>query len=231
VRILILEGGEPLLWKDKNHTVNDIIREAKKYFFCVGVTSNGTLPLDVESDIIWVSIDGLQETHDKLRGKSFEKIIDHLKVSKHPKIIANITVNKLNQQEITPLVKFLAPLVQGITMQFFYPYPESADLLLSWKEREQVLDTFMELKRAGYPISDSFAALEALKKNTWKCEGWMIANVEPNGIFDHGCYLKNRTKDENPCELCGFAAHTEISLAYQFNLQAIRAGRKILGIF
>lgn len=231
IRILILEGGEPLLWKDESHTVGDIVREAKKYFFSVGVTTNGTLPLDVDTDIIWVSIDGLKETHDRLRGKSFERIIENIKASKHPKIIANITVNKLNQHEIIPLVKFLAPLVQGITMQFFYPYQESEDLLLSWEERAKVLDTFIDLKKAGYSISDSVAALEALKKNTWTCEGWMIANVEPDGTFDQGCYLKNRTTDENPCELCGFAAHTEISLAYQFNLQAIMAGKKILGIF
>jgi len=59
----------------------------------------------------------------------------------------------------------------------------------------------------------------------------MIANIEPDGSFSQGCYLQNRTTDDNPCKLCGFAAHTEISLAYQLHWSAIMAGKDILGIF
>lgn len=231
VRILILEGGEPLLWKDDTYNINDVIREAKRYFFCVGVTTNGTLPIANEADVVWVSIDGLQETHDRLRGKSFEKIITNIKASKHPKIIANITINKENISEIPALIKFLSSLVKGITIQFFYPYHESEDFLLSWQEREDVLEKLISLKREGYAVSDSVSALRALMKNTWKCEPWMMANVEPDGTINHGCYLKNRTEEVDPCKLCGFAAHTEISLAYQLNISAILAGKDILKIF
>ncbi len=231
IRILILEGGEPLLWKDGSREIKDVVTEARKYFYCVGVTTNGTLPLNIPTDIIWVSIDGLKETHDNLRGKSFDGIIENIRNSNHPKIFANITINRLNHLEIPKLVKFLAPLVKGITVQFFYPYPESEDLRLTWAERALVLDQLIGLKREGYPVTDSVSALEALKANTWTCEPWMIANVEPDGAFNHGCYLKNRTMDDNPCTLCGFAAHTEISMAYQLNVFAIMAGKEILGIF
>lgn len=231
VRILILEGGEPMLWKDGGHGISDVVREAKRYFYCTGVTTNGTLPLDVASDIIWVSIDGLKETHDRLRGQSFDRIIDNIRKSSHPKIFANITINKLNQQEISHLIKYMAPIVKGITIQFFYPYPESEDLLLTWPERARVLDQLVELKQEGYPLTDSILALRTLRDNSWACEPWMIANVEPDGTFNHGCYLKNRTIDENPCRFCGFAAHTEISLAYQLHWSAIMSGKEILGIF
>jgi len=231
IRVLILEGGEPLLWKDSDRTVKDIVREARKHFFCVGVTTNGTLPLDVGADILWVSIDGLRETHDRLRGESFNRIIDNIRSSKHPKIFANITINRINHREIPALVRFLAPLVRGITIQFFYPYPESEDLLLTWEERAEILDKLIKLKKVGYPVSDSIPALEKLKQNTWVCEPWMIANIEPDGSFNQGCYLQNRTTDDNPCKLCGFAAHTEISLAYQLHWSAIMAGKDILGIF
>lgn len=231
VRIIILEGGEPLLWQDGGRTLKDVVREAKKYFFCVGVTTNGTLPLDTGPDITWVSIDGLRDTHDRLRGRSFDRIIENIRESAHPRVFANITLNRLNIGEITELIKFLAPLVKGITIQFFYPYPESEDLLLTWDERSAVLNELIGLKKAGYPVSDSILALETLKDNSWACEPWMIANVEPDGSFSHGCYLKNRTRDKNPCNLCGFAAHAEISLAYQLNWQAIMAGKEILGLF
>jgi len=220
-----------MVWKDGGHGIGDIVREAKKYFYCVGVTTNGTLPLDVGSDIVWVSIDGMKETHDRLRGSSFERIITNIKNSTHPKIFANVTINRKNYDEIPDLVRFVAPLVKGITVQFFYPYPESEDLLLPWDERVKILDELIKLKRAGYPLTDSFLTLEALKANSWECEPWMIANVEPDGTFNQGCYLKNRTPDENPCRLCGFAAHVEISLAYQLRWSAIIAGKEILGIF
>ncbi len=231
IRIVILEGGEPLLWKDENHDINDIFREARKYFFCVGVTTNGTLPLDIPSDIIWVSIDGLRDTHDRLRGTSFDRIINNIQKSKHPKIFANITINRLNHNEVPEIIKFLTPLVKGITIQFFYPYPESEDLLLTWEERAKAIDILICLKKEGYPVTDSVLALETLKNNSWVCEPWMIANVEPDGTFNQGCYLRNRTVDDNPCRLCGFAAHTEISLAYQLHWSAIVAGKEILGIF
>ena len=231
IRILILEGGEPLLWKDGKRKINDVVMLAKKYFWAVGVTTNGTLPLELDTDIVWVSIDGLQETHDTLRGKSFEKIIANIKASRHQKIFANITINSANYLELKQLVEFLTPLVKGITIQFFYPYEESENLLLTWPQRALAIDTLIELKKAGYPISDSVLALETLKNNTWKCEPWMLANVDPDGSINYGCYLKNRVNASDPCTLCGFAAHTEISLAYQLHPSAIMAGQKILGIF
>lgn len=231
IRIVILEGGEPLLWRDGDKTVHDVVAEAKKYFFNIGVTTNGTLPLDVKTDIVWVSIDGLRDTHNTLRGNSFDRIIAHIKESTHPKIFANITINRLNHREMPALVRFLKPLVRGITIQFFYPYPESEDLALTWAERAEVLDELINLKEEGFPLTDSVLALNALKDNKWQCEPWMIANVEPDGTFNQGCYLKNRTPDDHPCNLCGFAAHTEISLAYQLHWEAIMAGKTILNIF
>ena len=231
IRILILEGGEPFLWRDGSYTISDLVLEAKKHFFCVGITTNGTLPLDADTDIVWVSIDGLRETHNRLRGESFDRIIGNIRSSKHPKVFVNITINRINHREIVPLIKMLSPLVRGITIQFFYPYPESEDLLLTWEERVEVLEELIGLKKKGYPVSDSIPALEKLKNNKWVCEPWMIANIEPDGSFHQGCYLQNRTTDVNPCRLCGFAAHTEISLAYQLHWSAIMAGQEILGIF
>ena len=72
VRIMIFEGGEPFLWKDDRFDIRSIVNEAKNLFFNVGITTNGTLPIDINSDIVWVSIDGLKETHNKIRGDCFD---------------------------------------------------------------------------------------------------------------------------------------------------------------
>ncbi|HNR52741.1 MAG TPA: radical SAM protein, partial [Deltaproteobacteria bacterium] len=59
-RIVIFEGGEPLLWKDGEYSFRDLVHLARRSFLCVGATTNGTLPLDAPTDVLWVSIDGLK---------------------------------------------------------------------------------------------------------------------------------------------------------------------------
>ena len=36
VRILLIEGGEPFLWRDGPYHLQDVVNEAKKYFLSVG---------------------------------------------------------------------------------------------------------------------------------------------------------------------------------------------------
>lgn len=226
VRILIFEGGEPFLWKDGNYDIRDIVKEARKLFFSVGITTNGTFPIDADADIIWVSIDGLKETHDRLRCNSFDKAIANLETSAHPRIFAHITINTLNWKEIPELVQFLKNKVKGITIQFHYPYQEGEkDLSLTSDQHQAVLDNLIQLKKQGLPVANSYTCLKALKENKWKCHPWMIASVEPDGTITHGCYVKNR--GTIACDKCGFSAHTEISLAYSGVLEAILLGNRI----
>lgn len=228
VRILIIEGGEPFLWRDGDHDLGSVVEEAKKLFFSVGVTTNGTFPIDVDPDIVWVSIDGLRETHDRIRGPSYERAMANIEASSRPRIFAHVTINSLNWHEIPELVALLAGKVQGITVQFHYPYPEvEHDLFLPLEQRKQVLDGLIGMKRQGLPVADSFACLNALKDNRWKCRPWMIASVDPDGRLTHGCYVKNR--GEISCERCGFSAHTEISLAFGGSIESLLVGRRIFG--
>jgi MoaA/NifB/PqqE/SkfB family radical SAM enzyme len=44
VRLLILEGGKPFLWRDGEHALKDIVSQAKRLFFSMGITTNGTSP-------------------------------------------------------------------------------------------------------------------------------------------------------------------------------------------
>ncbi len=227
VRLCILEGGEPFLWRDGPHGLEDVVELARRLFFCTGVVTNGLLPIETSADAVWVSIDGLRESHDYNRGPTFDRVIEHIQASRHPRLMANVTINRRNWTEITALVEFLAGKVKGITIQFYYPYAGTEDLFLPFAERRQVLNRLIELKRAGYPIADSVGALRALRDNRWRCFSWLISSVEPDGQIALGCYLKNRAAVH--CERCGFAAHTEISMAYNGSLGAIRAGQAIFG--
>lgn len=71
VPVLILSGGEPLLRPD----IFEISHKAKQMGFYVGLSTNGTLITrenikkiaQVGYDYVGISIDGMQQTHDKFR--------------------------------------------------------------------------------------------------------------------------------------------------------------------
>ncbi len=225
-RLVVLEGGEPMLWKDGAFSIHDVVAAAKKKFFSVGMTTNGTLPLNVAVDTMWVSIDGLESTHNALRGAPiFSRIIDNIQQSQHPRLFAHITINTVNAAEIPELIRFLQHKVRGITVQFYYPYNQQDELFLDFDRREPLLEEIILLKRVGFPVLNSIAALQALKRNTWKCNDRLVDNANPDGSITQGCYLKNRADID--CSKCGFSPHTEISLACKMNLQSIIAGQRI----
>lgn len=225
-RLIVLEGGEPMLWKDGDYTIHDVVAAAHKHFFSVGMTTNGTLPLDVNVDTLWVSVDGLEETQNALRGAPiFGKVMNNISKSQHQRLFAHITVNSVNAVEIPALIKYLQNMVKGMTIQFYYPYDHKDELFLDVERRELLLEEIIQMKRSGFPILNSFSALKALKRNTWRCDDRLIDNANPDGSITQGCYLKNRADID--CSKCGFSPHTEISLACRANPQSILAGQRI----
>ncbi len=225
-RLVIFEGGEPLLWRDGERRAHDLVEYAKRKFFSVGMTTNGTLPLDPPTDVLWVSIDGFADTHDRLRGgRVFERIMTNVRSSTHPRLYAHVTVNAANANEIPALLRYLDPLFRGITIQFYYPYNRRDELFLDFERRAALLDELIALKRQGVKILNSIPALQALKTNDWTCRDWLIDNADPDGRLNHGCYLKGRADID--CARCGFSPHTEISLAFGGSLPAILAGLSV----
>jgi MoaA/NifB/PqqE/SkfB family radical SAM enzyme len=228
IRILLIEGGEPFLWRDGPYQLQDVVNEGRKYFLSVGVTTNGTISMDLDSNSLWVSLDGLKDTHNCIRGQDiFDKVIKNIESCKHPNLYVNTTINKLNWQEIPDFVKFLKGKVKGITIQFYYPYEKTDSLMLTNEQRIHVLDELIQLKKGGWPVVNSFKALNALKKNDWtpRCKEWMIVTIEPDGTITHGCYVKNR--DLVQCGVCGFSTNTELTLAYELVVESINVGRTV----
>lgn len=231
-RILILEGGEPTLWHDGDRRLEDVIGAARARGFArIGITTNGTLPIETGADIVWVSFDGLRETHEAVRGPIWERVMANIAASRHPRILAQVTISRTNWLELPELIRFLSDHVQGVTFQFFYPYRESDDLWLPWPERARVLRELAALKDQGYPVLDSYRVLRDLADNRWHCHDWLIADAEPDpenparAVVHRGCYLKGRA--EADCRLCGFAAHAELSLAFDLHPGAIWAGQQV----
>lgn len=227
-RIIVFEGGEPQLWRHDSYRLHDLVHYARKRFLRVAVTTNGTLPLDLPADILWVSLDGMKETQDRLRSNSFERICSNLKSTKHPRVFIHCTLNRLNWQDVEPLAKWVQdmPTVQGMTVQFFYPYNQGEDdLALSGDDRRAVIDKLIELKKRGFPVLNSAGRLKAMINNSWHCHEDILINVDPDGTITKGCYVKSRG-DIN-CDYCGFTPVAEASGALDLIPSSILAGWRL----
>ncbi|MDD5413775.1 MAG: radical SAM protein [Smithellaceae bacterium] len=227
-RLIVFEGGEPLLWRDGSRHLSDVIRYARGLFLRVAVTTNGTLPLDVPADTLWVSLDGLKETHDDLRSNSFDRIRLNLQKTKHPRVFIHCTFNRRNWREVEPLATWVRdlPTVRGMTVQFFYPYNQGEDdLALLPEERHAVIRKLLELKKKGFPILNSAGRLRAMLNNDWRCHDDLLINVDPDGTITQGCYVKNR--GEIHCDACGFTPVAEASGALDLIPGSLWAGWKL----
>lgn len=226
--IVVFEGGEPLLWRDGDKGFKDLAAYAKKHFISVGATTNGTVDLDVPTDILWVSIDGLKDTHNDLRSNSYDRILSNIRSAVHRRLLVHFTINRRNWSEFDKLVRILSEIeqVKGITVQLFYPYNQGEEeLALSRKERKEALVRVMDMKRAGYPILNSQWGLKSMINNTWTCHEKLLANVDPDGNISTGCYVATRGKVL--CRECGFTPVAEASGAYDLIPGPLLAGWRI----
>jgi MoaA/NifB/PqqE/SkfB family radical SAM enzyme len=226
--IVVFEGGEPLLWEDGGYNLCDLIDHAKRLFPRVAVTTNGTFPLDVPADILWVSLDGLKESQDRLRSRSFDRVWANLRTSRHGRLFVHYTINRENRHDIRPLMEKLKDIKAfgGMTVQLFYPYGQGeAPLALSDDERREVLEAVMEMKRGGLPILNSAGRLRAMIRNDWRCHDDMLVNVDPDGAITRGCYVKSRGRIN--CRDCGFSPVSEASGALDLFPGSLWAGWSI----
>ena len=149
-RCLYLEGGEPFTWKDHSYRMEDVVNYAQgKGYYTVIVYTNGMHELESNADTIFVSIDGLQSTHDYLRGKSFDRIICNIQQSSHPSIFINYTINSVNKDDIVPFCEYIddIPGVNGIFFYFHTPYYGLDELYLDPTERKVILEQIIGLKK------------------------------------------------------------------------------------
>ena len=227
-RLIVFEGGEPLLWKDGSYRLHDLVLHARKKFLRVAVTTNGTLPLDVPSHTIWVSLDGSKETHDHLRSDSFDRVCFNIKASRHPRVFIHCTLNRRNWRDLDSLAQFVTsnPGLRGMTVQFFYPYHQGEDdLSLSPDERRAAVEKLLQLKKSGLPILNSVGRLKAMIDNQWSCHDDILINVDPDGTITKGCYVKSRGKIN--CQDCGFTPVAEASGALDFLPGSLYAGWRL----
>ena len=115
VPVLILSGGEPLLRPD----IFDISHRAKQMGFYVGLSTNGTL-IDENNidaiagagyDYVGISIDGMQETHDRFRRKegAFDQAMHGIRLCRERgiKVGLRFTLTRGNAAELPDILQLM----------------------------------------------------------------------------------------------------------------------------
>lgn len=218
-RCLYLEGGEPLLWRDRERGIEDVVNHAHEVgFFAVVIYTNGTLPLRTSADTLFVSLDGLQETHDRLRGVSFTRIIDNIRNSTHPSLFINFTINKYNKDELAGFLSYVHGVkrIRGTFFYFHTPYYGHDELYVEPAERAVILRRLLEYKRR-YRILNSRAGLQSALRNDWK-RPLEICSVYEKGDRYKCCRYPN---DPELCRNCGYLSYAEIDQTLKLKPSAI----------
>ena len=227
-RFIDFEGGEPTLWKDGEHDLNSLIRLSKQTgFYSATITTNAQRPFTgCEADSIWVSLDGLGEYHDKIRGKgAFERLVQNIETANHPELSVNMVVNSLNYPSVEETIEFAKnnPHIKSISINFHTPFEGTEYLVLDWETRKQVIDLVIAKKKAGYPIMNSISGLKLMKHNQFKKECWVTNFIMSDGTRLDEC----QGKTAGACDQCGFSMAGEMCSMFSLTPDTIWAGIKL----
>ena len=227
-RFVDFEGGEPMIWKDGEKDINDLVRLARKIeFFSVTVTTNAQIPFKgCEADSIWVSLDGIGKYHDQIRGEgTFARLIKNISECGHPALSVNMVVNRLNHPSVRETIEFVRsnPYIQLISINFHTPFEGTENLMVNWGVRAEIIDEVIRLKKAGYPIMNSVSGLRLMRHNHFRKQCWVSNFILPDGQRLAEC----QGKAAGLCDRCGFCMAGEMRSLLDLKFDTIRAGLKL----
>ena len=227
-RFVDFEGGEPFLWEDAGRRVDDLCELARKIgFFSCTITTNAQLPFpDSKADSIWVSLDGVGEYHERVRGKgTFERLEKNVAASGHPALSANMAINTLNVDSVEAAIKYVkdSPYFQKISLNFHTPFPGTESLALSTEKRKEVIDLIISYKKKHYPIMNSISGLKYMRDLNFKKVCWMS-----NFIFTDGTRCPECAGSvSGVCDKCGFCMAGEERAIMNLKPDTVLAGMNL----
>lgn len=231
-RFIDLEGGEPTLWREDGKTINDIIDAAMEMgFFSVTVTTNAQQDFSwIHPNSIWVSMDGVGEYHERVRGEgTFARLEENIRKSGKKHICVNMVVNSLNWESLDMAMEYARSneAIEQISINFHTPYPGTEYLMLPPEKKVELIDKVLEYKKKGYPIMNSRSGLRRMRKNTLGqmklgAECFVTNFIYPDG--ERGLCVGYGTEQ---CSKCGFCMAGEMSSVFHFCPDTVLAGFKL----
>jgi len=212
IRNVFIEGGEPFLWKDKNKKLEDIVNLAREIgFHLVSVYTNGTFPINISTDSVFVSIDGLKNTNNSLRGNGdniYDVVMNNIKSSVHKNIIINFTINQKNKNEIDGFCQEITKIKQtrGVFFYFHTPYYGVDNLFIDLDEKRKIIKEILSLKRKGFRILNSTACLNGVFKDNWERPSKLCYVYANKKLYQCCRAIGNYVA----CKNCGYLGYPEI---------------------
>ena len=242
---IAFEGGEPLLRND----LSNILAFSRSLPLHTSLVTNGTL-LESRIDeiapyingVIYVSLDGLEKTHDTIRGVGgcFKKAIRGIIASNEKvSVTINTTIMTDNLHEMEDMVKLAKELDVGISVAVAYEYCNADASAPTADEITKIARKLIEMKKKGYPLVNSVNYFRVMtKEKNWKCRPWAAINVDPNGNLVLPCYVRHEYatsvsiletsiktaisgynwKETHNCKKCSLHCYVEPSLALSWDL-------------
>lgn len=221
VRILFFCGGETFLWKDVGKQLRDLVIEAKQMgFLIVNVVTNGTFPIDLpEADLILLSLDGDQERHNKVRGDTFDIIMENIRNATADNICFYMAINQINKdavREVCLLAK-QTPNVRAVSFNFHTPYPDTAELALSREEKADCCAVIAQMMKEGAPVFNLKSAFPYLIDNRFPTPCHQCVVMENGKLSTCGRCIDI----PGLCEKCGYFFVAEYTLLFRGNIKII----------
>jgi Fe-coproporphyrin III synthase len=220
-RELYFSGGEHLLWRDGDRTLEDAIAQARRIgFFHVHVYTNGTRGVPATADTVWVSMDGLPGTFDLRRGDHFDQVAHAVRDSGHPRVAVIYVIDRYTAVGVEPFLRWVRDTrfpVIGVMFYFHTPYYGYDDLYLDATEKAPLIDRLLRAIDSGLPVLNSKAGLRALRSGRWPRRLPVASVRDVDGEF-----VCCRASDD-VCKDCGYAACTELTELQRLRPSAVRA--------
>jgi MoaA/NifB/PqqE/SkfB family radical SAM enzyme len=192
------EGGEPLLRKD----LVEILAFSRSLPLHTSLITNGTL-LESRIDeiapyingVVYVSLDGLEKTHDAIRGVNgtFKKAVRGIKAAKQKVAITiNTTVMAENADEIESMVELAKEMDTKISVAVAHEYCNASASSPTADKIPKIAHRLIEMKQEGYPVVNSIGYFKVMaKEKNWQCKPWTMINIDPHGNIVLPCYVHN----------------------------------------
>mgnify|MGYP001565241048 CR=1 FL=1 len=202
--IVYFTGGEPLLYSDELCELANYSLDKNK--LVITVTNGILLPRvikdfrikDKEHFVFMFSIDGLEEEHEKIRGKgNFKKMVEAIMVARQHgfnNIWANFTIYKENMKDIEGVVEYFSPIFDRIHFNLGYNFLNTAYDFGA--EIGKIADRARILKKTSNKIMNFYQYFEFWKHDHLHCTPWGTVTLDPQGwrspcyFVDHGHYAK-----------------------------------------
>ena len=195
---IAFEGGEPLLRRD----LGEILAFSRSLPLHTSVVTNGTL-LESRIDeiasyingVVYVSLDGMEKTHDAIRGVSgcFRKAVRGIMASREKvSVTINTTMMAENVREVEDLVRLAKDLGARISVAVAHDYCGAKASAPAGHEIGEVAARLVEMKKKGFPLVNSISYFKVMaKERNWTCKPWVSVNVGPEGTLVLPCYVRN----------------------------------------